>query len=92
MNLNTDTAYQPAARSSLDEQRHPIDNIQRFSNGKRMWSKAFLITFWVLQLLICIVGWAFGGFYIYAISSWDHDSTGSAIRYSSLHRRLRRRD
>jgi hypothetical protein len=56
-----------------------------------MWSKAFLITFWVLQLLICIVGWAFGGFYIYATTSWDHDGTGSAIRYSSLHRRSWRR-
>jgi hypothetical protein len=90
MNLNTETAYQPAARSSFEEQRPPIDNIQRFSNGKRMWSKAFLITFWVLQLLICIVGWFFGAFYIYAIYSWDHDGTGSALRYLSIHCRLRR--
>jgi hypothetical protein len=90
MTLNTDTAYQPAARSSFDEQRHPIDNIQRFTNGKRMWSKAFLITFWVLQLLICIVGWAFGGFYVYAVTGFEHGESVSAIRYLSLHRRSRK--
>jgi hypothetical protein len=83
MNLNTETAYQPAARSSFDEQRTPMDNIQRFSNGKRMWSKAFLITFWVLQLLICIVYWAFGAFYIYATSISESEDGDNALGYVS---------
>lgn len=78
--MNTDTAYQPAARSSLEERQRPR-NIQTFINGKPIWSKAFLITFWVLQLLICIVGWAFGAFYIYAITAFDNQSSDAALMY-----------
>lgn len=80
--MNTDTAYQPAARSSLEEQQRPR-NMQTFINGKPIWSKAFLITFWVLQLLICIVGWAFGAFYIYAILRFDEQSSDAALMYLS---------
>jgi len=78
--MNTDTAYQPAARSSFEEQR-ALRDIQRHLNGKPLWSKAFLITFWVLQLLICIVAWAFGAFYIYAIIALEHSSSDAALMY-----------
>jgi hypothetical protein len=88
MNLNTETAYQPAARSSFDEQRTSMDNIQRFSNGKRMWSKPCLITFWVLQLLVCIVGWALGSFYAYGISISESEDGDIALAYVSPYRCL----
>ena len=82
MNLNTETAYQPAARSSIEEQR-PARKTQQSFNGKPLWSKAFLITFWVLQILVCIVAWAFGAFYIYALSEFDNSSSDAALMYLS---------
>jgi len=81
MNLNTDTAYQPAARSSIEEQRPPR-TIQRSFNGKPLWSKAFLITFWVLQIIICIIGWCFGAFGLVIKSYADDEDADTALRYA----------
>jgi hypothetical protein len=80
MNMNTDTAYQPAARSSLDEPARPRD-IQRSTNGKPLWNKAFLITFWVLQIIICIVAWGFGAFGLVVKSYSDSEDADTALRY-----------
>jgi hypothetical protein len=80
MNMNTDTAYQPAARSSFDEPARPRD-IQRSTNGKPLWNKAFLITFWVLQIIICIVAWGFGAFGLVVKSYSDSEDADTALRY-----------
>ncbi|THW00642.1 hypothetical protein D6D26_05584 [Aureobasidium pullulans] len=49
------------------------------------WSYGFLITFWVLQLLVCIVGWFFGAVALNVKSLFtDHhnvEGAGKALEY-----------
>jgi hypothetical protein len=82
--MNTNTAYEPAARSSFDEQARPKD-IQRSIDGKPLWRKAFLITFWVLQIIICIVGWGFGAFSLVVKSYSEDDKSQTALEYVYLY-------
>ncbi|KAH0341534.1 hypothetical protein KCU81_g6191, partial [Aureobasidium melanogenum] len=51
--------YRPTARTSEEVQETP-KNFQQTVTGLPAWSKAFLITFWVFQILICVVGWGVG--------------------------------
>ncbi|KAG9649475.1 hypothetical protein KCU64_g9428, partial [Aureobasidium melanogenum] len=64
--------YRPTARTSEEVQETP-KNIQRTVNGLPVWSKAFLITFWVFQILICVVGWGVGALALSAKSILDDD-------------------
>ncbi|KAK6002063.1 hypothetical protein QM012_001701 [Aureobasidium pullulans] len=52
--------YRPTARTSSEAQEAP-KNIQQPNNGVPVWSKAFLITFWTIQIIVCIIGWGVGG-------------------------------
>ncbi|KEQ70841.1 hypothetical protein M436DRAFT_29068, partial [Aureobasidium namibiae CBS 147.97] len=47
------------------------------------WSKAFLITFWVLQIIICIVGWCFGAFGLVVKSYADDEDADTALSISA---------
>ena len=51
------------------------------------WSYGFLITFWVLQILVCIVGWFFGAVALTVKSLFtDHhnvEGAGRALEYAT---------
>lgn len=51
--------YRPSARTSEEVPETPKNN-QQTVNGVPVWSKGFLITFWVIQIIVCIVGWGVG--------------------------------
>lgn len=52
------------------------------------WSYGFLITFWVLQILVCIVGWFFGAVALNVKSLFtDHhnvEGAGRALEYAAF--------
>lgn len=57
--MNIYPGYRPTARTSEEVQETP-KNMQPTADGVPVWSKAMLITFWVFQLIICIIGWGIG--------------------------------
>ncbi|CAD0093701.1 unnamed protein product [Aureobasidium mustum] len=57
--MNIYPGYRPTARTSEEVQETP-KNMQPTTDGVPVWSKAMLITFWVFQLIICIIGWGIG--------------------------------
>ena len=57
--MNIYPGYRPTARTSEEVQETP-KNIQPSVNGVPVWSKAMLITCWVVQIIICIIGWGIG--------------------------------
>ncbi|KAH0012850.1 hypothetical protein KCU78_g9486, partial [Aureobasidium melanogenum] len=48
-------------------------NIQHTVSGLPVWSKAFHITFWVFQIIICVVGWGVGALALGTKSLLDDD-------------------
>ncbi|KAH0363241.1 hypothetical protein KCU65_g7479, partial [Aureobasidium melanogenum] len=72
--------YRPTARTSEEVQETP-KNIQHIVTELPVWSKAFLITFWVLQILICIVGWGVGALAL-GTKSLLHDDNDYAYSHS----------
>ncbi|KAG9841227.1 hypothetical protein KCU98_g8573, partial [Aureobasidium melanogenum] len=64
--------YRPTARTSEEVQETP-KNIQHTVDGLPVWSKAFLITFWVFQFIICVVGWGVGALALGTKSILDDD-------------------
>lgn len=81
--------YRPTARTSEEGQETPKTN-QQTVNGVPVWSKAFLITFWVFQLIICLVGWGVGALAFGTKSILDDDdysyshNVDFALRYINL--------
>jgi len=57
--MNIYPGYRPTARTSEEVQETP-KNMQPTADGVPVWSKAMLITFWVIQIIICIIGWGIG--------------------------------
>ncbi|CAD0110366.1 unnamed protein product [Aureobasidium uvarum] len=73
--------YRPTPNASSDMQALPKYAI----NELPAWSKAFLIIFWIVQLIVCIVGWGIGAFALGTESLLqDHATSYSSKVQSAL--------